>query len=166
MAPESSRAARRWRAITRAQTKNSDEDIVLASSLVETVFDVMVSAGWKMRDYPSSSRAFIRNQFDPQITAIVKYSLQLRATIGEEIVSEDLEVAYVEPNHIFDKQSMEDTDAVPGRVEGRGRMRDLVVCTTDIGIQKRENRCDSEPEEKRLLLCPKVVLQSTLHESQ
>ncbi|KAJ7328451.1 hypothetical protein DFH08DRAFT_319634 [Mycena albidolilacea] len=158
---ETSTTAHRWRAITRAQTKSSDEDILLASSLIECICDVMVYAGWKIHEAESDRREFIHNRFEGQIAAISKYSLQLRTAIGEELVSEDLEVAYVEPSHAFEERTMEDTYATV-RVEDRSHKAifDIVACTTDIGLQRRKNiSCEA-----KVLLRPKVVLQSALDE--
>ncbi|KAJ6493408.1 hypothetical protein C8R45DRAFT_786112, partial [Mycena sanguinolenta] len=132
-----STTAHRWRAITRAQTKRSDERILLTTSLVECVCHVMFLAGWELSNCAVDGQELIKDQFEGQISAIVKCSQQLRTATGEEIVSEDLEVAYVEPDCMFEERTMEDADGIRGRVKDESRMLDIVEGTVDIGLQRR-----------------------------
>ncbi|KAJ7628238.1 hypothetical protein DFH06DRAFT_1442141, partial [Mycena polygramma] len=152
-------AAHRWRAMTRAQTRCSEDNLLVTSSLVQCIFDVMVAAGWIFQE------EYIEDKFAGHIAAIAKYSLQLRKAIGEDIVSEDLEVVYVGPNQIFREQTMEDVYAVGRRKDQSRRAAragfdvEVVACTSDIGLQKRgRNTLDFKGGD--ILLRPKVVLQS------
>lgn len=163
---ETPTTAHRWRSITRAQTKRSDEDAFLVSSLVKCVSNVMLAAGWKAKDSTSNRRDFIREKYSGQIGAIVRYVLQLRKAIGEDIVSEDIEVAFVEPNNIFEGQTMEDAYAVGSRREDRSRQTafdiQVVACTSDIGLRRAKSGRDVTGSD--VLLRPKVVLQSAFNE--
>ncbi|KAJ7628249.1 hypothetical protein DFH06DRAFT_931764, partial [Mycena polygramma] len=132
--------AHRWRAITRAQTRCSEDNLLVTASLVQCIFDVMVAAGWIFQEYTLNGREYIEDKFAGQIAAIAKYSLQLRKAIGEDIVSEDLEVVYVGPNQIFREQTMEDVYAVGRRKDQSRRAAravfdvEVVACTSDIGL--------------------------------
>ncbi|KAJ7734373.1 hypothetical protein DFH07DRAFT_754394 [Mycena maculata] len=150
--------AGRWRAITRAKTKHSDEVNLLNTSLIECVFEVMFAAGWKTER--GEAIASIHGRFGGQISAIVKHALQLRKAIWEDMISEELEVTYIEPNCRFDGRVMEDADAAGSRATRN--KQEAVACTSDIGVQRR-NR-GGNLEGGGILLRPKVVLESALQE--
>ncbi|KAJ7124053.1 hypothetical protein C8R43DRAFT_1135644 [Mycena crocata] len=159
---EDQATAGKWRAVTRAQTGSSNEDSLLTSSLLECLFHVVVAAGWRIQG-ASDGRAFIRSHFGEQMFAIVKYSLQIRKSIGEEMVSEDLEVAYIQPNRTFNAKTMDDTDAgtrAGNRV--RPAAMSVVACTSDIGLQRK--KLVGEVDAKDVLLRPKVLLEYRLQE--
>ncbi|KAJ6592472.1 hypothetical protein B0H19DRAFT_1245345 [Mycena capillaripes] len=125
----------------------------------------MLAAGWKAKEHSLNGREFIRDNFIGQIGAIVKYALQLRKAIGEDILSEDIEVLYVEPNNIFEGQTMEDVYAVGRRMEDRSRPTgfdiQVVACTSDIGLRRRGR----SGKDGMVMLRPKVVLQSDFNET-
>ncbi|KAJ7189267.1 hypothetical protein C8R46DRAFT_36830 [Mycena filopes] len=162
LSAESQTTARRWRAITRSQTKRSDDDVILTSSLLDCLLSVVVAAEWHIDD-PWIGKEIFGDEFAGQIAAIVKYSLQLRRATGEEIVSEDIEVMLVEKNSRFKAETMDDNFAVGGRVDSSGLQEgDLVACTTGIGLRRRRF---GGIEAEDILLRPKVVLQSALSSS-
>ncbi|KAJ6473426.1 hypothetical protein C8R47DRAFT_1145473 [Mycena vitilis] len=152
--------AHRWRAMTRAQTRCKEDDRLVTSALVQCIFEVMVAAGWILQEYTSNGRKYIEDRFPGQIAAIAKYSLQLRKAIGEDIVSEDLEIVYVGPNQIFQEQTMEDVYAVGRRKDQSPRAIEVVACTSEVGLQKRGGSTLNVEVGRDILLRPKVVLQS------
>ncbi|KAJ7511449.1 hypothetical protein B0H11DRAFT_1700456 [Mycena galericulata] len=159
---ETQATAGRWRALTRANTKRSDEESLLTNSLIDWVFDVMLAAGWNIED--AEGIASLEERFGGQISAIVKYSLQLRKAIGEGMVSEEFEVLFIEPNRTFDGKTMEDAEAIRRTDETPINQVafEVVACTSDIGLQRRSR--NGNLESTGVLLRPKVFLESAFQE--
>jgi hypothetical protein len=76
---------------------------------------------------------------------------KINKMLGEDIVSEDLEVAIVDGGYPFDNEHMEEEYSWGGTKPGQS----AVACTTGLGLYERKSRG------QKMLLKPKVVLRDS-----
>ena len=99
----------------------------------------------------------ICTKFSNSIRTITNLALRLNQTIGEGIISSDLEVMCVRGDVAFIPENMEDISG------DNASTADRVLCTTDLGLQQGSRETNGN-RKKVLLLKPKVALESLMNE--
>lgn len=101
---------------------------------------------------------------------VVESSLELRRSIGEQILSSDLETIVAANGEVYSADTMEDAYDTGEASKGSGTAENRVLCTTAHGLrrlEKREGGGDDEPRwQSTVLLKPKVALTSLVGELQ
>ena len=125
---------------------------------IDAVVDILVAArqtGTRLSIYEMivSNEAFVRN-----LEGLVNCALRLNKTLGEDIISADLEPANERPDGMWDESTMDEAfgDARTKTLDDR------VLCAVELGLRKVEKVLNGgEPEwHDTSLLKPKVVLTS------
>ena len=128
----------------------------LAAGLV----DILVIAGVPSSNEKISSR--IQNSFGERISTIVARTLELRKVVGVDITDSELEILRPQYGDCFHREVMEDIEEVgSSRRTVMSQDGQLVLCTTDIGLRKREKKGGGIIEGS-ILIKPKVALSSMI----
>jgi len=129
------------------------------NDLVETIFrwssDIFIISGCSNPPKASCSLEGLRARFGSQVRRIANAVYKLAKITREEIMSTNFDVVAVEHGQAFN--GMEMTDAF----EDYGTSTGAVLCMTDLGLSCSARKSTGEVE-RRLLLRPKVVLQSVV----
>ncbi|KAJ7024782.1 hypothetical protein C8F04DRAFT_1010426 [Mycena alexandri] len=141
--------ALRWRAMTCKQLLQRMYPPDLKASLLQRLADVVNLT----LEEPLDQRE-IEGEFRDRIEAAVRLLFDLKRDIGTNIVSDDLEVVFVDPGEIFEPKAMENMWPEEGVLRGS----ETVVCTTSLGLQKRGD----DGGHPVTLVKPKVLVRSTL----
>jgi hypothetical protein len=158
----------RWRALTHRHIQELHPRLeeYAVNDLVETIFrwssDIFIISGCSNPEKASCSLEGLRARFGTQVRRIANAVYKLARITREEIMSTNFEVVAIEHRQDFDMKEM--TDAF----EDYGTSIGAVLCTTDLGLSCSTRKSvhglgQGEPEgyvERRLLLRPKVVLES------
>jgi len=133
-----------------------------ANELAETMYrwsaDILVVAGCGKGSL--ASRDGLRTRFGEQVRRITKTACKLAQVTKEEIMSTCFEVVAIEHGDIFDARRMFDSFGEYGLSRG------AIVTTTELGLRcktrKNPSATDDCATEIRMLMAPKVVLDSVL----
>jgi hypothetical protein len=122
---------------------------------------VLITAGH--RDTRARLAAALESRFGEALKRIAQVALRLRKAIGEDITSGDIAAFCVQGGAVFDPAKMEDGH---GDGPGHGGETSRVLCATHLGLRRAErvSRGGERVVEERVILKPKVALQSLLDE--
>ena len=162
--PEPQPTSSRWRALAHKHIHriHSDLDDYTVREMTQTIhrwsIDLFLICG-----STSPSHDAFRKRFETQVTCISKSACRIARIIREEIMSTNFEVVGVDSGRTFDAQQMTDAFENCGTSEG------TVLCTTELGLRCSTQKGTMEPSgssqenvERRLLLRPKVILESAI----
>lgn len=136
------------------------------NDLTETIFrwssDIFIISGCSNLQKASCSLEGLRARFGTQVRRIAVAVYNIAKITREEIMSSNFDVVAVDHGRGFDKAEMMDA------FEDYGTSTGAVLCTTDLGlscsVRKSSDALGGEEQEgyveRRLLLRPKVVLES------
>lgn len=136
------------------------------NEMTETIFrwsfDLFLICGSTSPHSSPSSREAFRTRFGAQVKCISKSACRIARIIKEEIMSTSFEVVGADSGRAFDAQEMLDA------FEDYGAPRGAVLCTTELGLRCSTRKASTEAlgsqetVERRLLLRPKVILESAV----
>lgn len=137
------------------------------NEMTETIFrwsfDLFLVCGSTSPQTIPSSREAFRTRFSSQVKCISKSACRMAQIIKEEIMSTSFEVIGADSGRTFDAQEMVDA------FEDYGTPRGGVLCTTELGLRCSTHKPTAESSEsredvieRRLLLRPKVILESAV----
>lgn len=96
-------------------------------------------------DAQNVSRA-MEEQFGDKVVDIVTSSIAVQRAVGEDIVSSDFQITCPRFNENFVVEEMEDVNDDGRQPMSRGvSTKSTVLCATDIGLKRRENRNSGDP---------------------
>lgn len=150
----------RWRALSRSHLRAStigNKDIVseLRGHIFSGLTDILVSADCRLGQREVLETMY--SKFGERVDGIIKAALDLNQIIGEEITSSDMEVVTFQGGHLFDPALMDDAGG-----EVSSRERDVVLCTTELGLKRQAKEAKGGQMDTTLLLKPKVALESAV----
>ena len=136
------------------------------NDLVETIFrwssDIFIISGCSNPQKASCSLEGLRARFGTQVRRIAIAVYNIAKITREEIMSSNFDVVAVGHGQGFDSAEMMDA------FEDYGTSIGAVLCTTDLGLSCSVRKLDRGEQEgyieRRLLLRPKVVLESVADE--
>jgi hypothetical protein len=160
----------RWRALTHKFIHSLNPGIqdLAFNELVDTIFrwslDVFIVAGGVHAENGTSLKDSLRLRFSTQVQRIAKAVCKLAQVTREEIMSTDFEVLAIDHGGTFDGKRMADVFG------DYGPSRGTVLCTSELGLSATTRRSSGDVDsvekegiiERRLLLQPKVVLESVV----
>jgi hypothetical protein len=123
---------------------------------------VLIVVGWSTREPDQQDR------FERCLPPIFKAVQDLRKTLGEDIISMDMEVAIIEPGEAFNPTYMEDGYGDTRASSGTGKKTpEKVGGTTGLGLCKISmKRMSKGPvPHSEMVLFPKVVLEGMVKEA-
>lgn len=159
----------RWRALAHKHIHELHPELgdYAVNEMTETIFrwsfDLFLVCGSTSPQSNQSSREAFRTRFGSQVKRISKSACRIAQIIREEIMSTNFEVIGADSGRAFDAQEMVDA------FEDYGAPRGAVLCTTELGLRCSTRKATAEPStsreetiERRLLLRPKVILESAV----
>lgn len=160
----------RWRALTHKHIHelHPELDNYATNEMTDTILrwtlDVFLISGCSNPQSTPASREAFRTHFRAQVNRISKNACKLAQIAREEIMSANFEVVGAESGRAFDSQEMVDV------FEDYGTSKGTVLCTTELGLRCSTHKAvaadatamSEENVERRLLLRPKVVLESAV----
>ncbi|KAI6128935.1 hypothetical protein EDD16DRAFT_27585 [Pisolithus croceorrhizus] len=159
----------RWRALAHKHIHELHPELSdyavneMTDTILRWTLDVFLICGCTNPQSNSSSREAFRTRFQSQVKRISKNACALAQIAREEIMSANFEVVGAESGRAFDAREMVDV------FEDYGASKGAVLCTTELGLRcstrKATTGTSATPEEnieRRLLLRPKVVLDSAM----
>ncbi|KAI5989426.1 hypothetical protein F5J12DRAFT_505697 [Pisolithus orientalis] len=159
----------RWRALTHKHIHELHPELSnyavneMTDTILRWTLDVFLICGCTNPQPNPTSREAFRTRFQSQVKRISKNACALAQISREEIMSANFEVVGAESGRAFDTQEMVDV------FEDYGASKGAVLCTTELGLRCSTRKATTEtaaiPEEnieRRLLLRPKVVLDSAM----
>ncbi|RDB20567.1 hypothetical protein Hypma_012277 [Hypsizygus marmoreus] len=160
---EKQAVAGRWRALTRATTKETFEPRVVLTDLVHRIISILVAVScWD--DHMDNKRFF--NMFHESLEKVVEKASQIRNAIGEKITSVDISASIFAPGITFDSATMDDAYRGDWEASICSKGSDVVAGTTEIGLSIASKKGQRWNGESRVLIKPKVVLHSVLEEEE
>lgn len=168
--PEPQPTSSRWRALTHKHIHelHPELDNYATNEMTDTILrwtlDVFLISGCSNPQSTPASREAFRTHFRAQVNRISKNACKLAQIAREEIMSANFEVVGAESGRAFDSQEMVDV------FEDYGTSKGTVLCTTELGLRCSTHKAvaadatamSEENVERRLLLRPKVVLESAV----
>lgn len=148
----------RWRALSHRCIRDLNPDLVafatqeIATHILSWTLDVFLVS--KCASGANSTLDDLRLRFDSQVRRIATVVAKLAQVTREEIMSVNFEIVAVELGQRFDRKEMVDAFEEYGTSYGE------TLCTTELGLKCSSRK--GENEERRLLLRPKVVLDSVV----
>ncbi|KAF8896438.1 hypothetical protein BD779DRAFT_1668224 [Infundibulicybe gibba] len=161
----------KWRALTHRHIHMMYPSLAdyAINELCETIFrwssDIFIVAGCSSYENPTSlSRDGLRARFGDQVRRIAKSVARLARVTREEIMSTNFEIVGVDQGEVFTATTMSDAFGDYGASRGAilGTMELGLRCTTRKGIVEVSKAEEDVTLEQRLLLQPKVVLESVM----
>ncbi|KAF8554472.1 hypothetical protein OG21DRAFT_1508910 [Imleria badia] len=159
----------RWRALAHKHIHELHPELgeYAVNEMTETIFrwsfDLFLICGSTSPQSSPSSREAFRTRFGSQVKRISKSACRIAQIVKEEIMSTNFEVIGADSGRTFDAQEMVDA------FEDYGTPRGAVLCTTELGLRCSTRKGFTEPStsreeniERRLLLRPKVILESAV----
>jgi hypothetical protein len=157
----------RWRSLTRryvrriAQEK-SEIPHPLMSHFLGTLASVLILA--RCTQSGPQIQETITTRFMETLEDVGKLALHISQTLGEEIMSREVEVVHLSPSMAFNPEIMDNLceDAT------RDVVGEPILCTTDLGLvcATRETE-DAGPRWKEtVLLKPRVLLESAVNKNE
>jgi len=157
----------RWRALTHRYVHNLHPGLEehAVNDLAETIFrwssDVFITSGCVN---PDTTPTLLRTSFSSQVQRIARAAYNVAQVTREEIMSTNFDVMGVDYGQAFDDHKMSDAFG------DYGTSRGTVLCTTELGLRCTTRKGGREigklvedgTIEGRLLLQPKVVLESVM----
>ncbi|KAK7029532.1 hypothetical protein VNI00_014409 [Paramarasmius palmivorus] len=144
----SSVAACRWRSITKTHTKYASLDILeegMRSVMNTSILSVLAIAGWAAKDNDHELK--VQKVVNGRVSTIIGQAIPIDRILGLEMISEEWAVFAIPAGVPFLANSMSDVYASGGLDSAEAQ----VLCTTDLGLQKSE-------EKWQIMLKPKVLL--------
>ncbi|KAH9946440.1 hypothetical protein B0H21DRAFT_415663 [Amylocystis lapponica] len=167
---ENQSVSRRWRALTRShlsQVYLQEKNVTaLKESLAQFIANVLFTCGLgeSLRNIYDT---FV-DKYGEKISGIVTLTLELRRSMGEEMVSCDLETVVAEGGEIYDAEVMDDAYSTGGARTEPNSAAAHILCTTEHGLRRVERYGDGINGELKsqvtMLLKPKVALESLAEE--
>lgn len=162
-------ASSRWRALAHKHIHELHPELAdyAVNEMTETIFrwafDLFLICGSTSPQSNLSSREAFRSRFGSQVKRISKSACRIAQIIREEIMSTNFEVIGADSGRTFDAQEMVDA------FEDYGTPKGTVLCTTELGLRCSTRKAIADPltsreenTERRLLLRPKVILESAV----
>ncbi|KAF8638108.1 hypothetical protein AX17_002448 [Amanita inopinata Kibby_2008] len=145
---EDSTTASKWRAVTRAQFKQTEStQASMVRFITDHVADLLVFVGLRQ-----TSRDWVLEMLKERSPLIVATALQINNAIGEDIATDHLEVVLVRAEETFDDNNMDNTYGD----DGADCSARCVVATTDLGLR----RATAGSKQESMISKPKVILSS------
>ncbi|KAH0833017.1 hypothetical protein J3R83DRAFT_12002 [Lanmaoa asiatica] len=157
----------RWRALAHKHIHELHPELgdYAVNEMTETIFrwslDLFLICGSTSPQSSASSREAFRTRFGSQVRCISKSACRIAKITREEIMSANFEVVGADSGRTFDAQEMVDA------FEDYETPKGTVLCTTELGLRCSTRKATAEPTasreesiERRLLLRPKVILES------
>ena len=119
-----------------------------------TIAQVLVIAGYRRVVEEVTSE--VTQKFGHRIKAIAETAFRLNQTFGAEVTSCDLELVVVFEGSPFNPETTEDI----GEGTNSQERADLVLCTTEVGLQRTVRDSKGGKMQETVLLKPKVALRS------
>ncbi|KAG6816744.1 hypothetical protein H0H87_003333 [Tephrocybe sp. NHM501043] len=149
----------RWRALTRKHLpKTPDHELSLL--FVDAFVNILLVAD-ASRTHGELQKA-IETRFVEHVSIIVQGAQRLRKAIGEEITFCDFEIIFVNHDTPFSPALMD--DAFAAAFEKGREDQELVLCTTELGLEKFEKRADKGGWDDTVIMRPKIALKSGIDE--
>ena len=137
----------KWKALTQRYARDPQNGSNAASSatdhIVSALLNVLVVSGLDAR--PESLKSTITAQYREKVAEIVSSSLALQRATGEEVISSDVQILCPLCDDNFRGDEMEDIDDSKRETATRKTYAN-VMCTTEIGLSRRERRVDTTSE--------------------
>jgi hypothetical protein len=158
----------RWRALTHKFIHSLEPELqeLAVNDLVDAMFryslDVFTVAGGVHAENGTSLKDSLRLRFSTQVQRIARAVCKLAQVTREEIMSTDFQALAIEHGSVFDGKRMADVFG------DYGPSRGTVLCTSELGLSATTRRSSGDVDsaegiiERRLLLQPKVVLESVV----
>ncbi|KAL4072650.1 hypothetical protein V8B97DRAFT_1957582 [Scleroderma yunnanense] len=159
----------RWRALAHKHIHELHPELSnyaineMTDTIIRWTLDVFLICGCSHPQSTPASREAFRTRFQTQVKRISKNACKLAQLSREEIMSTNFEVVGAESGQTFNSQEMVDV------FEDYGTSKGGVLCTTELGLRCSTHKATSdttvtaeENVERRLLLRPKVVLESAV----
>ena len=167
--PEPQPTSSRWRALAHKHIHELHPELSnyaineMTDTILRWTLDVFLISGCSNPQSTSASREAFRTRFQAQVKRISKSACNLAQIAREEIMSASFEVVGAESGRAYDSQEIVDV------FEDYGTSKGAVLCTTELGLRCSTHKATADttsaPEEsieRRLLLRPKVVLESAV----
>ncbi|KAG9314966.1 hypothetical protein JVU11DRAFT_4075 [Chiua virens] len=157
----------RWRALAHKHIHGLHPELgdYAVNEMTETIFrwsfDLFLVCGSTSPQSNPSSREAFRTRFGSQVKCISKSACRIAQIIKEGIMSTNFEVIGADSGRMYDAQEMVDA------FEDYETPKGTVLCTTELGLRCSTHKISAEPSqeeiiERRLLLPPKVILESAI----
>lgn len=159
----------RWRALAHKHIHELHPELAdyAVNEMTETIFrwsfDLFLICGNTTLQSHASFRESFRTRFGSQVKRISKSACRIACIIREEIMSTNFEVIGADSGRAYDAQEMVDV------FEDYGTPRGAVLCTIELGLRcstrnpiVEQSASREEATERRLLLRPKVILESAV----
>ncbi|KAG6330081.1 hypothetical protein ID866_9009 [Astraeus odoratus] len=157
----------RWRALAHKHIHELHPELSnyaineMTDTILRWTLDVFLVSGCSNPQSTPASRESFRTRFQAQVKRISKSACKVAQICREEIMSANFEVVGAESGRPFDAQEMADV------FEDYGASKGAVLCTTELGLRCSARKVAGEASmeeslERRLLLRPKVVLESAV----
>ncbi|KAL0574103.1 hypothetical protein V5O48_007862 [Marasmius crinis-equi] len=156
-----SSVAGRWRAMTKAHTKYSRYALLENSTTTRLVEDVKSVIRRWARILDKAVQAEIARIIEMKVGTVVNQAMQIDKILGSDVVSEDWEVFYTPSGTAFDGTSMEDplrAPAASGSSAGTNDSTGVVICTTDLGLKRRDEKAEDKSSGWQVMTKAKVLL--------
>lgn len=108
-----------------------------------------------------SLHSHITGNYPEKINQLVQDATRLNKSIGEDVVEYDLEMVHIPPDTTFDPLYMEDAMGKAKLTKGK-KGQDKVLCTLDLGLLRLVKSPTTNKWENRVLVKPRVLLQSSV----
>lgn len=126
----------------------------LRSWISNQIASILIVAGYRGGAEEVSGE--VVQKFGERINVIVGTALKLNQIFGAEVTSSDLGLMLVPQGSRFNPAAAEDI----GQEAGSQKKADLVLCSTEVGLNRTVRVSKGGKMEATILLKPKVALQS------
>jgi hypothetical protein len=158
----------RWRALTRTLVRSMlhGQTVDVSSRLIPLISDAIVDALLVAGCQGTRTQVHgqLTQRFNKKIAVIVAMALRLNEVIGEEITSCELKAISMPYGVAFSPRTMDD-GYDDGKWHGLASESPLVLCTTELGLQKEVKGYDGGWQ-RMVLTKPKVSLESLTNDME
>jgi hypothetical protein len=158
----------RWRALTRTLVRSMlhGQTVDVSSRLIPLISDAIVDALLVAGCQGTRTQVHgqLTQRFRKKIAVIVTMALRLNEVIGEEITSCELKAISMPYGVAFSPRTMDD-GYDDGKWHGLASESPLVLCTTELGLQKEVKGYDGGWQ-RMVLTKPKVSLESLTNDME
>ena len=159
MTSETQAVSAKWRVLTKQYVKRLEGGVAIVTpedirTVIKDIVDILSLSGFQSpHDLVAEGQ-----DLDRKIRGILRQCIELRDTIGEQVLSCDYQPLAPESLENFDKVTME--DAYESRKEAR-KQEDCtpILCTTELGLMSYE-KAKSEDGSKEVDIRPSVHLKA------
>ncbi|KAL0956690.1 hypothetical protein HGRIS_002816 [Hohenbuehelia grisea] len=158
---EEQAVAGRWRVLTRTYVQSVLKDRPdLSEYFLDAFSSILIAIGFK--GTPSHFQNIIKRRFGDRMAGIGMQALNLNKTIGQELVSSEVDPIYVAPGTSFDASVMDDGIESPEKRPDEGAEPENILCTVELGLLWALKEHGGSRWEEKILLRPRVLRESEL----